>query len=384
MSESTGHSGAAEAADDATLPVNATLRRVAVIFRLLGWGWLIILGILTLIDDKDATPAIVVGTMALASAWTVVTLLAAKSHATLSRVGYVIADGIVALLVLSASTAAGAEDFFHGGYPMSWLGVAAYAWGLRGAFIGSLVLAVEQGLVEYIADKPLVPIAGSVTFIVFAVVAGWGFSALRISDRERLEARRRLADESELRARSEERVELANRLHDSVLQTLIVMRRQADDPDQVRYLARRQERQLRHTINEYRSPYENSLRAALLEACGDIEDLYRVAVEAVISGDASADGALGVAALAAQEALTNAAKHSGEAMVFLTADLVEDEAKIFVRDKGRGFDPGLSHGGGLDNSLKARVDAAGGEVEVRSRPGEGTEISITIREESDG
>ena len=143
------------------LPVDATLRRVAVIFRLLGWAWMFMLGIVTLASDKDATPGVVIVAMAVVTLWTGGTLLAARRHETLSANWYVIADGIVAMVALLSSTAAGAEDFFHGGYPMSWLGVAAYAWGLRGAVSGSVVLAVEQAVVEFLADKPAVPIAGS-------------------------------------------------------------------------------------------------------------------------------------------------------------------------------------------------------------------------------
>jgi signal transduction histidine kinase len=360
------------------LPVDATLRRVAVIFRLLGWAWMFMLGIVTLASDKDATPGVVIVAMAVVTLWTGGTLLAARRHETLSANWYVIADGIVAMVALLSSTAAGAEDFFHGGYPMSWLGVAAYAWGLRGAVSGSVVLAVEQAVVEFLADKPAVPIAGSVTFIVFATVAGWGFSALRVADRERLEARTKLAAEQQRRARYEERAELANRLHDSVLQTLIALRREAGDQRQVRYLARRQERELRETIDEYRSPYEHSLRAALLRHCGEIEDLYKVEVDAVIRGDAGADGRYEVVAGAAREALNNAAKHSGRIDIDLYADLSAASVEIFVRDRGSGFDPSLKPGRGLEHSMARPIEAAGGTVEVVSAPGSGTEVAIRM------
>jgi signal transduction histidine kinase len=364
---------------DGELPVDTTLRRVAVIFRMLGWAWMFMLGIVTLVSDKDASPAVVVGTMVLVSLWTAGTLLAARTHRTLSSNWYVIVDGVVAMIVLLSSTAAGADDFFHGGYPMSWLGVAAYAWGFRGAIAGSVVLAVEQAFVEFFADKPAVPIAGSVTFIVFAAVAGWGFSALRDADGERLKAQEKLATEQRERARIEERAELADRLHDSVLQTLIAIRREAGDERQVRYLARRQERELRATIDQYRSPFEQSLRAALLAHCGEVEDLYRVEVDAVIRGDASSEGEFAAVAPAAREALINAAKHSGRIDIDLYAELSPDCVEVFVRDRGVGFSVPIERAdGGLTNSLIRRIREAGGSAAIDSRPGEGTRVEIKM------
>ena len=368
-----------EPAGERVLPVDATLRRVAVIFRLLGWAWMFMLGIVTLLSDKEATPAVVVGTMALVTVWTAGTLLAARTHGTLSANWYVVADGVVAMAVLLSSTVAGADHFFHGGYPMSWLGIAAYAWGFRGTVLGSVVLAVEQGAVEYFAESEAVPIAGSVTFIVFATVAGWAFSAIRLAVRERMEAEEELVAEQRERARFEERAELANQLHDSVLQTLIALRREAGDEREVRYLARRQERELRGTIDEYRSPFEHSLRAALLAHCGEVEDLYRVEVDAVIRGDAGSDGGFAVVAPAAREALINAAKHSGRLDIDLYAELAPTCVEVFVRDRGVGFEmPAEPAGRGMENSIVRRVKDAGGSVLIESRPGDGTKVEIKM------
>lgn len=371
------------------LPVNATLRRVAVIFRLLGWAWMLLLVVVTLLTDDGADPVVAIAAMILATVWTVVTLRVAGFHETLSRPSFVIADGVVGLVILSASAIAGAEHFFHGGYPMSWLGVAAYAWGFRGAAPGSLAFVIGQIVVDLFDRRgQAVPIAGSVTFFVFAVVAGWAFSALRDGDAARMRTSEALEREQELRvqeqrrrARYEERVELADRLHDSVLQTLVVLRRDAADAGQVRYLARRQERELRQTIEEYRSPHTSSLRAALLGESGEIEDLYRVDVDAVVRGDAETEDGFEGAVAATHEALANAAKHSGESTIDLYAELNGPCVSIFVRDKGVGFDKArVSPGRGLENSLLRRIEGAGGSVQINSSSGEGTEIAITIGE----
>ena len=358
--------------------VDATLRRVAVIFRLLGWSWMVLLSTITLASDDEASAGVVVGALAIATIWTAVTLGAARSHRTLSSARFVVADGVVAAIVLLSSTIAGAEHFFHGGYPMSWLGIAAYAWGFRDTVLGSVALAIEQGVVELVGGSGAVPVAGSVTFMVFGIVAGWSFSALREADRERLEARESLAREQQERARFEERAELANRLHDSVLQTLIALRREAGDERQVRYLARRQERELRSTIDEYRSPYDPSLRAALLNHCGEIEDLYKVEVDVVIRGDAEVDDRYDAAIGAAREALINAAKHSERLDIYVYAELSQPRAKVFIRDRGVGYDLTTPPQRGVLHSLIEPVEAAGGSVDIRTAPGEGTEVVITM------
>ena len=64
---------------------------------------------------------------------------------------------------------------------------------------------------------------------------------------------RRLGTERVARARSEERSEVAAHLHDSVLQTLALIQKRSDDPDQVARLARRQERELRDWLADDRA-----------------------------------------------------------------------------------------------------------------------------------
>jgi signal transduction histidine kinase len=355
-----------------------------VIFRILGWAWMALLVAITLVSDNGSDVGITLGSLAVVTAWTGATLYAAQAHERLSSSAFVIADGLVAIGALASSAVAGAENMFSGGYPMSWLGVAAYAWGMRGAVAGSTVLAVEQAIVEFQADKGAVPIAGSVTFIVFAVVAGWGYSAVRRADRARLDARAKLAAEQQERARFEERARLANRLHDSVLQTLVAIRREPGDERQVRYLARRQERELRSTIDAYRSPYEDSLRAALLAASGEIEDLYKLEVDVVVRGDAPAGDHFGVVVSAVREALINAAKHSGCEDIDVYALLARSRAEVYVRDRGKGFDLSSVSASGLEHSLIGPIRDAGGDVRVQSSPGGGTEIVIVMETSNEG
>jgi signal transduction histidine kinase len=291
-----------------------------------------------------------------------------------------VADGLVALLVASASFVAGAEDLFHGGYPISWIGVAAYSKGLVGAVIAALILSVHQVVAFAVeGERTIVATTGNVVFVVFAVILGWAFDSLRKNDRLRRQAELRLEEEQAQRARHEERVELANQLHDSVLQTLQVIRLDADDPERVRYLARRQDRELRRLIYAFSQPYEDSFLAALLAARDTVEDLYPVEINVVIRDDAEMDAGLEAVVDATKEALVNAAKHSGADHIDLYAEIGDDGVRVFVRDRGAGFDTSSTERGhGLTYSIENRLRAVGGRVVLASTPGEGTELEISI------
>jgi signal transduction histidine kinase len=84
--------------------------------------------------------------------------------------------------------------------------------------------------------------------------------------------------------------------------------------------------------------------------------------------------------LAAREAMTNAAKFAGVEEVDVYAEVTEDEAAVFVRDRGAGFDretvpPGRK---GIKESIEARLARAGGTAAVTSRPDEGTEVELRL------
>jgi signal transduction histidine kinase len=360
------------------LPVDDTLRRVVVLYRVLGWAWMAILVALTPGNDPEANMTIAGGALALATVWTATTIWAARTPGQLDRTWFVLVDVVVALLVASASTAAGAGELFHGGYPMSTLAVTAYAFNLRMTLVTAGVLAVHQAVVHDLDGRGLLPAVGSVVFIVFAIMLGWAFDNLRSQERTRLAMQDELDRANAAQIRQEERMGLADRLHDSVLQTLAVLQQDSGDPSQVRYLARRQERQLRRTISEYRSPFASSSRAELQVICDDVEELHRITVQSVIRGDAECDETLSALLAATREALSNAAKHAGVNEIDLYAELDPSHVRLFVKDRGHGFDAATTATGrGMDHSLHKRVEDAGGTATVTSAPGEGTEVEIT-------
>lgn len=207
---------------------------------------------------------------------------------------------------------------------------------------------------------------------------------------------RDLGEERRARAVEAERMEIAAHLHDSVLQTLALIQRQASDSREVQRLARGQERELRAWLygpdgrarggDGHGATTETTLSAAITRVAGEVEDTYAVTVGPVLVGDAELDADLRALVLAAREAMVNAAKHSGtsDVDVYVEVEQASDEgpgtAEVFVRDRGRGFDPDSVDGDrhGLADSIHARMNRHGGTVRIRTAAGEGTEVRLSM------
>ena len=194
---------------------------------------------------------------------------------------------------------------------------------------------------------------------------------------------RNLAVERAERIRSQERAEVAAHLHDSVLQTLTLMQKRADDPREVAALARRQERELRGWLaGDGRRPAEESFAAALRSAAEEVEDDHRVAIEVVVVGDCELDERAEAVLGAAREALLNAARHAAEpGPIRVYAEIGDSSIDAFVRDRGPGFELETvpADRRGVRESIVGRMERAGGRAEVRSVAGVGTEVALTIR-----
>jgi signal transduction histidine kinase len=220
------------------------------------------------------------------------------------------------------------------------------------------------------------PLAG-VALVISAIAVLLGPWWLRIA--------RDLVVERGARIRAEERADIAAHVHDSVLQTLALIQRRADQPQQVIQLARAQERELRTWLFGGRAPgsiggtdmtFADGVRLIQQE----VEAQHGISVEAVIVGDCELDDNLAALLAAAREATVNAAKWSGASAVSLFAEVEPAEVSLFVRDRGRGFDPAAvpSDRKGLAESVHARMARRGGSATVRSAPGEGTEVSLSM------
>ncbi|MET0952285.1 MAG: PspC domain-containing protein [Aeromicrobium sp.] len=189
-----------------------------------------------------------------------------------------------------------------------------------------------------------------------------------------------LSEERRERVRSQERADVAAHLHDSVLQTLALLQKNAGDAAAVATLARRQERELRAWLYGTDQQPGDSLVAALRAAAADIEDTHRVPVEVIAVGDAPLDPDVTALARAAREAMVNAAKHAHVDRVDVYAETDGHTAQVFVRDRGVGFDPAAiaEDRMGVRGSIVDRVERHGGTASVRSAPGEGTEVALSI------
>lgn len=189
-----------------------------------------------------------------------------------------------------------------------------------------------------------------------------------------------LTEERLQREREAQRADIAAHLHDSVLQTLGVIRSRADDPAEVSRLARAQERELRRWHYEDRPAAGESLADEIELATGRIEDTHGGVIEVVCAGDARPGAWSEPLVAALGEACANAIKHGGgEASVY--AEISAHRVEAWVRDRGAGFDlDGVaSDRVGVRESILNRMARAGGGAEVRSPlPESGTEVYLWL------
>ena len=236
--------------------------------------------------------------------------------------------------------------------------------GLVGAAFG--IVIAQQG---HIGQLPEVMAMTTLALAGLAVVlAPWLHRSRNALNQARAE-----------KVRADARADMAAHLHDSVLQTLALIQRHADDPKAVQQLARRQERELRNWL--YGDEAENTtFKAALVAAGTEVEDERGIPVEIVVVGDCETSDAVQALVRAAREAMVNAAKHSGADKIDVYAEVDDDTVEIFVRDRGAGFD--LDAVGedrmGVKGSIINRMERHGGAATVRSRPGNGTEVRLEI------
>lgn len=191
-----------------------------------------------------------------------------------------------------------------------------------------------------------------------------------------------LRDEERARIRTEERADMAAQLHDSVLQTLALMQRSADDPRRMVTLARRQERELRTWLYGSPPPADAApgLAASAETIAAQVEDDHHVRVDLVVVGDTEVTPAVDALCGAMREALVNAAKHSGNDVVAVFVEVQPAQVVAFVRDTGKGFDASIPspEGRGIDLSVRERLARLGGQAILTTAPGHGVEWELVV------
>ncbi|WP_407924430.1 PspC domain-containing protein [Actinokineospora pegani] len=251
------------------------------------------------------------------------------------------------------------------------------AAGLR---VGAGALLVVAGIVIFLLRSIGLDQVQFALLAVFAALIGVGL----LSVPWWLRLVRDLGEERTARIRTEERAEIAAHLHDSVLQTLALIQKQSEAPREVLRLARGQERQLRSWLygpagyGARPGVPEDTLSEAVNRIAGEVEDTFAIKVSPVLVGDCPLDDRLRPVVLATREAIVNAAKHAEVAEVSVYAEVEEDKITVFIRDRGKGFDPETVPGDrhGLADSIHGRMERHGGAVRLRTAAGEGTEVQL--------
>jgi signal transduction histidine kinase len=243
---------------------------------------------------------------------------------------------------------------------------ARYAVGVALLILGMATFLAAHGELTQ-ARRALLPLVVVVSGIGL-VVGPW-----------LLQSWRQLSEERTARIREQERVELAGRVHDSMLQTLTLIQRRADDAAEVRRLVRRSQREIRGWLYAD-TPSQETVRAEVTAICAEIEDAYRVTIDLVVVGDHASTSAAQPMLQAVREAAVNAAKHSGETSFSVYVEIGAEEISAFVRDRGGGFDVDAVPDDrfGVRESVLARMSRHGGTATIRSTADTGTEVRLTL------
>jgi signal transduction histidine kinase len=203
-------------------------------------------------------------------------------------------------------------------------------------------------------------------------------------------------------ATTKERNRLARELHDSLghyltiinvqLEKALVFRGRDQDEsyqavEAAKRLAREALQEVRRSVGALRSLED---RFAFTPAISDLVERMRSRQLAVVLRIAGAEEGYSRQALltlfrAAQEGLTNVAKHASASSVELEIELGDTLARLRVRDNGQGFDlatlaglqPGRQGSYGLQG-LRERLEPVGGTLELSSSREAGTCLTVTV------
>jgi signal transduction histidine kinase len=275
------------------------------------------------------------------------------------------------------------DDPRFGGWPdthpnmKSFLGVPIVA---KGAVIGAFYLANRRGAREFSdEDKELIE-----TLAAHAAIAT---------------ENARLYERSRELSIVEERNRLARELHDSVTQTLFSLSLTAEsaatladaDPARAREQILTVRRLATDALQEMRSLIFE-LRPAELEAEGLVPTLrkrvevlrrvYHSDIQLDVRGERRLEAGVETQLFRIiQEALHNSLKHSQGAKLGVELSMQNGRVLATVRDDGVGFDPVAAQrsSGRLGlTSMQERAAELGGYLEIRSQPGDGTEIRVEV------
>lgn len=307
-------------------------------------------------DGRDQATTIFSGVVLLALA----AILVAWSR------GWLESNAYLPLLIIGCGAALAwsqAEEVMH--TPRSMAAIARLAAGLALAVLGVLIWLSDH------TDMSGMLIGAFAALVMLSVVA-------LVLAPLWLGVIRQLSQTQAAQARASERADIAAHLHDSVLQTLTLLRAQADDPQRVAALALSQERELRAWLYGDNHPTNENLRSEVESVSREIEQLYGVPVDSVIVGDTPATAKTRVLTSALREALANAVRH-GKPPISLYVEVSGQEVEAYVRDHGAGFDLETINPDrhGVRDSIIGRMQRHGGSATIRVRE-PGTEVCLRL------
>lgn len=307
-------------------------------------------------DGRDQAATIFSGVVLLALA----AILVAWSR------GWLESNAYMPLLIIGCGAALAwsqAEEVMH--TPRSMAAIARLAAGLALAVLGVLIWLSDH------TDMSGMLIGAFAALVMLSVVA-------LVLAPLWLGVIRQLSQTQAAQARASERADIAAHLHDSVLQTLTLLRAQADDPQRVAALALSQERELRAWLYGDNHPTNENLRSEVESVSREIEQLYGVPVDSVIVGDTPATAKTRVLTSALREALANAVRH-GKPPISLYVEVSGQEVEAYVRDHGAGFDLETINPDrhGVRDSIIGRMQRHGGSATIRARE-PGTEVCLRL------
>ena len=211
---------------------------------------------------------------------------------------------------------------------------------------------------------------------------------------ERVETERRRSSHLVLRAQEEERRRVARDLHDEVNQALTAMLlrlealaqdvppEQRDDVAQLKRLTTQAMDELLNLARQLRPTAldDHGLLTAIEAQVRGFGDRTGIEAHLETEGDPADldDERQTVIYRIAQEALANAGRHARASRVDVSLTAEGDGARLRVADDGDGFDPVAARDGlGLEG-MAERAKLVGGELDLRSAPGAGTEVTLRL------
>jgi signal transduction histidine kinase len=301
------------------------------------------------------------------------------------------------LLAFYARTGLSAEFLFHCVFVL--LVLHGFLFGIHGTLLriglASIPLLLYAEAAAFGLDEPSLELTEWPLMFVIAALVAWMAERLHSTSR-RYAALFRRASERLLTVEEDERRRIAGELHDGVGQILTAVSLTLDavesEPDPA--VARQHvasARRLADTALAATRDLSHRMRPSRLEERGLVPAVRDLASQSgfpvVVHADDDAAASLKLLSPTAtvelyrivQEALSNAARHSGASGAHVSVTRRDQRVTVVVADEGRGFDPGDVPGSGIGLAgMLERSRLLGGQYAVESAPQAGTRVVVSL------